>query len=283
MSLPAGIVDIGLAAAKPEETPENGECAFHAIASGLPKAERYLAAAYLRRLVVRGMTTRAVWEHMQSIGGGFGLVAAHQSAVLDNSVHLGHPAAYAAWMSRTSTLATYLELMVLAEILGAVIVIWLKRATCYHGHQKLVPTAPTRVLHILISPTPTNAGHYEGFTSTTEQSLHACVDVGAVSPTGWDLWCKDAPAVPAALAPLRAEATGTAIVQALLSAGSTFVPALSQLVRMVAAGVQEPLTFGTGGGEGGMAAAASTGTIDRGAGVQSCTYVALANVMTSDA
>ena len=30
-----------------------------------------------------------------------------------------------------------------------------------------------------------------------------------------------------------------------------------------------------------MAAAASTGTIDRGAGVQSCTYVALANVMTS--
>lgn len=37
-------------------------------------------------------------------------------------------------------------------------------------------------------------------------------------------------------------------MQALLSAGSTFVPALSQLVRMVAAGVQEPLTFGTGKG-----------------------------------
>ncbi|PNW86770.1 hypothetical protein CHLRE_02g095153v5 [Chlamydomonas reinhardtii] len=55
MSLPFGIVDIGLAAAKPEETPENGECAFHAIAT---------------------------------------------------------------WMSRTSTLATYLELMVL-ELLEA--------------------------------------------------------------------------------------------------------------------------------------------------------------------
>ena len=91
MSLPFGIVDIGLAAAKPEETPENGECAFHAIASGLPNACRHQAAAYLRRLVVRGMTTRAVWKHMQSIGGGLGLVAAHQSAVLDNSVHLGHP------------------------------------------------------------------------------------------------------------------------------------------------------------------------------------------------
>ena len=38
MSLPVGIVDIGLAAAKPEETPENGECAFHAISQvGSPR------------------------------------------------------------------------------------------------------------------------------------------------------------------------------------------------------------------------------------------------------
>ncbi|PNW69715.1 hypothetical protein CHLRE_23g754697v5 [Chlamydomonas reinhardtii] len=167
------------------------------------------------------MTIPAVWAHMQSIGGGHGLSVAHESAALDNSVHLGIPEAYAAWMSQTTTLAIDIELMVLSRLLGAVIVIWCRRGSGYFGHCKLVPSAPMHVIHVLMSPTRSNAGHYEGFQARSDvsQPLHACVDLASVSPTGWDAWCKDAPAVQAALAPLRAEAAGRIVCQAVMVAG----------------------------------------------------------------